>query len=245
MDSNINNSKKVGLDSQALTTVYRHYKENILPIGIILACIGIIFFVIIPEFNHYLKSREELKIETQKLEVLKNNYNFLLSLDDSKADDDLKKLSLVLPPNKDFVGIMSAITIAASKTGASVEDFNFALGDLDKVIQDSSQFPSVKIDINLGGNAQVITKFITELYKTVPAAEVSTIKTTKNSSSLSIIFYYKPFPPQNVSDENPVVPISVSQKSLIEEVSAWNSSSLDIFLPDTSASSSGTNPSPF
>lgn len=241
----INDSRKVNLDSQVLTTVYRHYKENILPIGIILVCIGIIFFVIVPEFNNYLKSKEELKIETQKLDVLKNNYNFLLSLDDSKADNDFKKLSLALPPNKDFVGIMSAITLSASKTGVSVEDFNFSLGDLDKVTQDSSQFPSIKIEINLGGNAQAITKFITQLYKTAPTAEVSIIKTTGNSSTLTIIFFYKPFPPQNVSDENPVVPISESQKLLIEEVSSWNSSNLDVFLPDVTASSGGTNPSPF
>lgn len=246
MEININNSKKVNLDSQALTTVYRHYKDSLLPICVILACIGILFFVIIPQFNNYLNSKEELKVENQKLEVLKNNYNFLVTLDDSRTDTDFKMLSKVLPPNKDFVGIMSAITIAASKTGVAVEDFNFSLGDLNKTGNDSSKYPSIKININIGGNAQAITKFVTELYKTVPASEVTTIKVSANTSSLVIVFYYKPFPPKNVSSESPIVPLSQANKSLIESVSLWNSTDLSVFLPDVSASGSGgTNPSPF
>lgn len=246
MEINIKTTKKVNLNSQAITASYRHYKESLLPIGVILVCIGILFFIIVPQFKNYLSSKKELETENQKLEVLKNNYNFLLNLEDSKADTDFKTLSKALPPNKDFVGIMSAITIAASKTGVSVEDFNFSLGDLNKASDDSSQYPSIKIDVNIGGNAKDIAKFIDELYKTAPASEVTSIKTTGNASSLITFFYYKPFPPQNVSNESPITPLSNENKSLIENVSSWNSSSLDTFLPDVSASESGgTNPSPF
>lgn len=246
MEININNSKKVNLDSQAVTTVYRHYKENFLPIGVILACIGILIFIVVPEFKHYLSSKEELKMETQKLEVLRNNYNFLLSLDDSKINTDFKILSQALPSNKDFVGIMSAITIAGSKAGVSVEDFNFSLGDLDKAGIDVSQFPSIKIDVNIGGNAQAVTEFITQLYKTVPASEIKSIKSSGNATSLIIVFYYKPFPPQGINNQAPITSLSSQDKSTIENVSSWNSSGLDVFLPDVSASESGgTNPSPF
>nr|MBI5456073.1 hypothetical protein [Candidatus Levybacteria bacterium] len=246
MDININNSKKVNLDAQVFTTVYRHYKDNILPICVILICVGILFFIIIPQFNNYLKSRAELQKETEKLKILKNNYNFLLSLDDSKANTDFNKLSQVLPANKDFTGIMGAITIAASKTGVSVEDFNFSLGDLDKAENDASKYPSIKLNVNIGGNAQTIAKFITELYKTVPASEVVSIKTTGSMSSLVIIFYYKPFLPQNVNNELPISPLSADKQSLLDNVSSWNSSDMGTFLPDVSASGSGgTNPSPF
>ncbi|MEK7160298.1 MAG: hypothetical protein AAB702_02350 [Patescibacteria group bacterium] len=245
MEIDIKTAKKVNLNSQAITTVYRHYKDNFLPIGIIIACIGILFFVIAPQFKNYLSSKEELKTQTQKLKFLKNNYNFLLSLDDSKTDTDFKMLSKVLPPNKDFVGIMSAITIVASKTFVTVEDFDFTLGDLNKVDDNSSKYPLIKINVNIGGSAKDIAKFIAELYKTVPASQVTSIKTAGNVSSLVINFYYKPFPPQNVNSESFVVPISAKNQSLIESVSLWNSSGLDAF-PDVSASvSGGTNPSPF
>lgn len=246
MDTNSKGIKKINLDSEALSSVYRHYKGNFLPIGVILICVLILFFVIVPQFNNYQKSKEELNIETKKLEVLRNNYNFLLSLDDSKADADFKKLSQVLPPNKDFFSIMSSITIAASKTGVSVQDFNFSLGNLDKDVNDASKYPSIKININIGGNAQALAKFITELYKTIPASEVISIKATDNVTTLVILFYYKPYPPQSINNENPIVPLTAKKQAIIKDVSAWNSSDVGIFLPDVSASGSGgTNPSPF
>lgn len=241
----INTSNKVNLDMQAVSTVYRHYKANILPIGVILTCIGILLFIVVPQFNNYLKSKEELKVETQKLELLKNNYNFLLTLDDSQTSTDFKTLSKVLPPNKDFVGIMSAITLAASKTGVSVEDFKFSLGDLDKDVN-ASVHPSIRIDINIGGDVKNSISFIKELYKTVPASEVSSIKAAGSISTLAISFYYKPFPPKNISSESPIIPLSAKNKSFIESLSSWNSSDIGAFLPDVSASQSGgTNPSPF
>lgn len=247
MEIDIKTAKKINLNSQAIISVYRHYKDNLLPLGVIIACIGIIFLVVVPQFKNYLSSQDELKIQTHKLEVLKNNYNFLLSLDDSKTDADFKVLSKVLPVNKDFVGLMSAITIASSKTLVTVEDFDFALGDLNKADADSvSNYPLIKINVNVGGNAKDIAKFITELYKTVPASEVISIKTAGNISTLVINFYYKPFPPQNVSSETPIIPISGKNKSLIESLASWNTSDFDLFLPDASASGSGeTNPNPF
>lgn len=247
MEIDVKTAKRINLNSQAIISVYRHYKDNLLPIGVIIACIGIVFWVIVPQFKNYLSSQDKLKIETHKLQVLKNNYNFLLSLDDSKTDADFKVLTKILPINKDFVGLMSAITIASSKTGVSVEDFDFALGDLNKVDAGSvSNYPLIKINVNIGGSTKDIAKFITELYKTVPVSEVVSLKTVGNISTLVINFYYKPFPPQNVSSETPIMPISGKNKSLIESLALWNVSDFDLFLPNVSASGSGeTNPNPF
>lgn len=248
MDININNSKKVNLGLDTFYTVFRSYKDNILPLAVILICIVVLFFVVVPQFQQYLNSNEQYKHEAQKLEVLKNNYNFLSNLDDAKSDKDLETLSQVLPSNKDFVGIMNAISAAASKTGVSIGDFDFSLGDLNKAVITTSSYPSIKIDINLGANALSISKFIKELYKTVPLSEIVSIKTTNNVSDLEILFYYKPFPPQNISDETPVVPLSYESISLIKEVNLWNNSGVNAFLPfipTASSSSTGSNPSPF
>lgn len=256
MDINISDSKKVNLDKEAIATVYRHYKDNILPIVVILACILILFFVIVPEFKQFLSTQQQLKTETEKLGVLENNYNFLSSLDESQTENDYKMLSRALPSNKDFVGIMNAISISSQKTGVSVGDFDFSLGNLDKTTVDTA-FPSIKININLVGNASLIAKFITELYKTAPVSEVTTIKVTGSVASLEIRFYYKPFPPLNISDESPVVPYSSQTLSLIKQISSWNNTNQDSLFPFlpiasssseqifSSSSSAGSNPSPF
>lgn len=253
MDINITDTKKVNLDREAAQTVFRHYKDSILPLVVIFACILMFFLVIVPEFKQFLTAQKQLKAETEKLEILKNNYNFLSSLEESKTENDYKMLSRVLPPNKDFVGIMNAISISSQKTGVSVGDFDFSLGNLDKTTVDAL-LPTIKININLVGNAQAIAKFITELYKTAPISEVTTIKATGNVASLEIRFYYKPFPPLNISDEAPVVPYSSQTLSLIKEVTSWNNTTEDSLFPFLSGSGSAeqvfssspsANPSPF
>jgi Tfp pilus assembly protein PilO len=256
MDINISNTKKVNVDREAVTTVYMHYKENILPIVVIFACILILFFVIVPEFKQFLVSQEQLKTETAKLQVLKNNYNFLSSLDEAEIETDYSTLSRALPANKDFVGIMNAISIASQKTGVSVGDFDFSLGNLDKTTVEAV-YPTIKININLIGNPQLVAKFVTELYKTAPVSEIVTIKASGNVATLEIRFYYKPVPPLNISDEAPVVPYSQQTAALIREISSWNNVSTDALLPFlplasgaalqdfNSSSSAGSNSSPF
>src|SRR3990167_7441627 len=252
MDLNIDSSKKLTLEASTFLIIYRRYKGYLIPISVIFACVVVFFFIVIPEVQQYFTSRNKLKEETQKLEILKNNYNFLSNLDDAKTDSDLKALSLALPPNKDFVGIMNAISSAASKTGVSIGDFEFSLGDLNKVSVGVSSFPSTTIKINIGANAQGITKFVSELYKTVPVAEVTSIKTSINSSALIISFYYKPFPPQNISDETSLIPLSAKDLALIKELSLWNNSTVEPLLPLTptisvssSTESAESNPNPF
>lgn len=256
MDINISGSKKVNVDKEAVTTVYMHYKDNILPIAVIFVCILILFFVIVPEFKQFLVSQEQLKTETAKLQLLKNNYNFLSSLDETQLETDYNILTRALPSNKDFVGIMNAISISSQKTGVSVGDFDFSLGDIDRTNVDAV-YPTIKININLVGNPQLVAKFVTELYKTAPVSEVTTIKATGTVANLEIRFYYKPIPPLNISSEAPVVPYSQQTAALVKQISSWNNVASDSLLPflpigsesgsqvfDSSASA-GTNPSPF
>src|SRR5476651_472872 len=125
----LSSSKKVNIDVDTLSVLYRHYKNYLLPVGVIVGCFLVLFFIVIPQTQQYLTNSDELKAETQKLEVLKNNYNFLSNLDEIKTDGQLKVLSAVLPPDKDFAGVMNSISSTASKTNVSVGDFEFQVGD--------------------------------------------------------------------------------------------------------------------
>lgn len=255
MEISAGNSKKIALGKDSVNSFFQKYKDFLLPIFIIFACFLILFFVIVPQFQNYLSSRQQLEVETQKLNVLKNNYNFLSSLDEDKNTADFKILSATLPQGKDFIGIINALSIASSKTGVAIGDFSFSLGNLAKVgdVGVSSQ-PSVKIEVNLTGNASLITNFINELYKTAPLSEVLSVKTNLNSSNLTILFYYKPFPPQNVSDDAAVVQISSKNLNLLKQIYGWNNVADSEFpgLPpissgsaNLSTGSSELNPSPF
>jgi Tfp pilus assembly protein PilO len=243
----IDSGKKFNLEFNNLLILYRH--------GVILACILVVFFVVIPQFQQYLGSQEELKTQMQKLEILKSNYNFLTNLDSSKSNTDFSALTLALPSGKDFAGIMNAVSYASAKTGVAVGDFEFSVGSLSGGNTEGvSAYPSIKIDINLVGNTQSVVQFIQELYKTAPACEVTNIKTGGNSGSITALFYYKPFPQQNVDDSAPITVLSARDLALIKTVSAWNNSSNQVLMPlipslisggSTPAASLGNGSSPF
>lgn len=248
------NAKKFNLEFNNLLILYKHYKDYFLPVGVILACVLVVFFVVIPQFQQYLGLQEELKSQMQKLDVLKSNYSFLSNLDSSKSNTDFSALTLALPSGKDFAGIMNAVSYASAKTGVAVGDFEFSVGSLSGGAEGISAYPSIKIDINLVGNTQSIVQFIQELYKTAPASEITNIKTGGNSGSITILFYYKPFFQQNVNDSAPITVLSARDLALIKTVSSWNNVSNQSQLPlipslfsgtSTQAASLGNNSSPF
>lgn len=239
------NKKKFNLEFNNLLILYRHYKDYLLPLVIILACILVVLWVVIPQFQQYLSLQQQLKTEMQKLDILKNNYNFLSNLDDSKTNADFNALTLALPSEKDFAGIMNAVSYASGKTGVAVGNFSFSVGSLSGGdTEGASAYPSISIDINLIGNTQAIIQFVQELYKTAPASEVTSIRTSGNSGAITVLFYYKQFPQQPADNLAPITVLSARDTALIKTVSTWNNSLNEPQLPlIPSVSLGGATPS--
>jgi len=244
--NNIKFPGKVNLDLNTVVILYRHYKDYFIPVVVIFLSVLILFFIVNPQISQYLSSQDKLKTQTQKLQVLKNNYSFLASMDDVKSDADISSLSKVLPLQKDFVSSMNAISYAASKTGVSVGNFQVSVGNLEKDDNlggvTAVSYPYMQIQIDLGGKADTIFQFINVLYKTAPIAEVSKIKFDQSSATLFINFYYKQYSLKNISGQSPIVPFSAQKENIIKEVSAWSNDTAQIdipnFLPINDSSSS-------
>jgi len=246
--NNIDNLKKINVYFENLLVLYKHYKEFLLPTGVILASILVIIYIVFPQIQQYFNSQGLVKAEQKKLEALKNNYNLLTSLDDATIALDFKTLSLALPAQKDFAGIIDAISYVSAKTGVAVGNFEFSLGNLTASNFSGTAYPSTKIDISLRGNAKNIANFADEIVKTMPISEVTTINISGDTGSLTILFYYKPYPSQNISDQTQIVPLSAKQTNLINELSSWNSvgqTSLPVFSTAPATSSAGVSGAPF
>lgn len=246
---------KFNFEFDNVLILYKHYKAYFLPAGIICACVLVILLVVVPQFQQYLGAQQELNAQVEKLKLLKNNYNFLSTLDDTQINSDFNSLTFALPSGKDFAGIMNAISYVSAKTGVPVGDFNFSLGNLSNVAEGVSAYPSIRIDVNLVGSPQETMQFIAELYKTAPVSEVTNIKISGNSASIEILFYYKPLPPQKIDDSAPIEVLSQQNLSLVTKISAWNNTSNQYLTPVVpsvfsepsvaTASSSQNSSSPF
>lgn len=246
--NNINDSRKINLDVENIMILYRHYKQFLLPIGVILISILMIIYIIFPQIQQYFNSQTLVNAEQQKLDNLKNNYTLLVSLSDTQTAKNLDTLSAALPAQKDFAGILNAISYVSAKTGVSVGNFEFSLGNLSATNFAGTAYPSTKIDLSLKGNSKNIANFVSEIVKTMPIAEVTSVDISGSTGIVGILFYYKPFPAQNISDQTQISPLSASDETLIKQVSTWNSAgaagSLGVPTTPATASASSTG-SPF
>jgi hypothetical protein len=220
------NFKKAGdfkVDKWSMIIAYNKYKGFLLPLAVVLVSIVVIFLILIPQMQQYFSSREMLGQETQKLEILKNNYNFLANVNEEVLDTNLKSLTKILPNEKDFFGIINSVSIVSSKAGISLSNFKFTLGNLSKISgQNDSISPTIQMELTTQGDARLLNSFINELYKTAPLVEIYSIKHKNDKAVLLLQFFYKPFQPENISEETPVVELSAKDQKLIKEISLWN-----------------------
>jgi hypothetical protein len=236
--------KQISINQETIMLLYKKNKNYILPISVIIICIFLFFQVIMPQINGLFQLQKQLQSEQEKLAKLKNNLTSLSNLDSSVLDTQYKITSAVLPVNKDFTGIINAISISAAKTGLSVGDYNFVVGDISNPQTNVTKFPYLQLSVNLLGDIKNGSEFVSELYKTAPLSEVISLSSSVDSISISINFYYKTIPPINFNEEVPLQTISPKNQTMVDKISGWSNAS--ILNPEMSGSSSGgLNPMPF
>lgn len=240
--------KKVNIDSTTFWFLYRRYKEYLLPVGVIFTCILLFLFLIIPQFQSFLDTQQQAKVESSKLLILKNNLSLLTNIDESQMDSQLQIVSTVLPSNKDFSGILDGISVAANKAGVFLGDYEFQVGDISKPSVTIQSFPFLQLSLTITGGESGVTRFMAELYKTAPLAEITSVKITSTESQITALFYYKPFPPIGFNDNAPINPVSAQELSVINTLSSWNNAttvSEPALQGSVASSSGGVNPEPF
>ncbi len=221
----------LNINSTTFNILYRKYKSFVLPFIIIIACIVLLFIVIIPQVQAVLDAKEKETIEKQKLELLKNNYNLLLNMDPVKLNSDFAMLTKTLPSGKDFAGIINSISDKSVKTGVRIGDFEFTVGNISKITEGEVAFPSIQITLDVAGEPESVLNFVKQLYKSMPLSEITTIEQGGKSARIKIQFFYKAFPQGPISNESPIVVFSSIDSSLINELSGWDSVGEVNFIP--------------
>lgn len=232
-------NSKVNIDIDTLKFLYEKNKEFIIPVAIIIVCFILLIKFIMPQFQALFTLGNDAKKDSSKIIVLKNNFNLLSALTDSTLDPKLQIVNAALPTNKDFIGIINAISYASSIAGVNVGDFQLEIGDLSKAAIDTGKLSSISLNLSINGSIEATNKFIKALYATFPLSEVTSINLGNTSSNVAINFYYKPLPPVAYNESSPINPIPNSKLELIDKLSNFNynfSSSfeepIDSFLDD-------------
>lgn len=235
--------EKTNVDIEAIKFLYKRYKEYLVPSLVIFICILLFFIIIIPQIKDLINISKQRDTELKKLKILKNNLNILANINSSVLDSQFDVISSALPPNKDFTGIITGISGAVQRSGVSLSDFEFAVGDLTETEVTSGEFPFLNTKLNIQSSYQQSADFITELFKSFPLAEITDVSLSGSSTEISVVFYYKPMPVIEIDNYKPIKILSKNNLDLINELSAWNSvSALNISFPASSTPAGSFSP---
>lgn len=236
---------RVNTDIQSIKTIYNRNKHFFIPFFVILICIGLIVRVIVPQIETFFKVRKEAENASQRLAELKKDLITLSSVDGNTLESQLKITSFALPINKDFGGILSALYSAAKDSGVNVGTFSFQLGDLSKSEEKDAKLPSIELTVNFENDIGAVNNFIDIIGKTLPISDISAVRTDNDSSSVSLLFYYKVLSTSDIQKDERIVPISNEKLSLLDKLNTFNSSLLSNISSESGGLSSLKTTNPF
>lgn len=236
--------EKFTLDEATIKFLFHRYKAYLLSFVVIVTCIFLLFKVVGSQIQDLFVLRDEAVIVKDKISVLKNNLNVLSSMDEETQNKQLQVASNTLPPYKDFAGILNAIIVATVKAGVGLNDFSFAVGDISTNSATLVKSSTLKIDLNIINTSPNQTKrFLTELSQARPLTDVETVETGGNSASLTVLFYYNPFPLITLNYYAPIKDLTTEEKKLMETIASWQTNYADLDLESLSTPINSTSSS--
>ena len=236
-------NKKVSLEGLTLKYLYEKNRIYLLPLGVLFASVILFLTVTLPLFAQYRNINDSIVVEQQKLSTLKDNYNILLNADEATLDSQLTIATDALPPGKDFASILTVVSISANKAGVALGDYEFQVGDLSKGIP-SVKYPSLELVLTASGGVRSILNFISQVYSSVPLAEIINVEMNNNRSVVTVNFYYKPLP-GTPPVSSPIQPLSSQNLSTINTILTWNNGRLEGDIIPVVSSPSAATTSPF
>lgn len=214
----MDNISREHIDIYTIRFLYSRYKGYIIPFFVIIVAILLFIKITIPSITDLLIGYEEQEKAELAIDIIRKNIDFLKNIDNSSLESQFRIVTKTLPMSKDFDSILNAVSDSSNKSGVVLSGFNFTIGDLKKD-EAINEYPSLKLEVDLDGNAEAVNNFIGSLAKTLPLSEITKVSAEIDSSVVTIEFYYEIVVASIKSDNLPIIPISGDGLSLIEEMS--------------------------
>lgn len=213
---------KFKVNRSTLIYLYRKHKDYIIPIALVIVSFILFLKVTIPTLNNLSNREQEVKFEKEKLATLKNNLKILSELNELTLDSQLSLVSDALPTEKNFAGVLNAVSVSANKSGIFLGDYEFQVGDLSKTITPLKGLPFLQLSLVTTGDANATARFVKELYRSFPISEITNIEVNGARATLSTTFYYRPVSFGKTDEYNPLSSFSKGDLDIMRDLSTWN-----------------------
>jgi len=210
-------NNKVSIDFEVIKLLYFKYRAYIFPILGISISWALIFMFVIPQFQIFLATKDQVAASEQTLASLTQNYNTLITINDSDLKSQSSIVNKALPKEKDFAGILNAISFTSAASGATLQDYSFQLGQLNG----SGTFNgnTTQISLVIKGDLNLAKSFMITLSNTLPISEVTSFnESSGQTASIVANFFSTPTSNINFVDTNPLPILSSDQKNLLSKL---------------------------
>jgi hypothetical protein len=204
---------------KTLLDIYNRYKIIIFPALIGLACFLLIILIIIPQFNEYLKAKEDLANTLAHAENLQKKNLALEGLDRNDLQQKLNIAINAFPSEKDFPGVVGLVQRLASERG-------LALGSL-QVVQTSSktETPSFSVKFDVSGSRASVRELLNTLENSSRVLKVITIEVSASSetdvvANIGIDAFYAPTPTALGGLDAPLSPLTSEENKVLSTLSS-------------------------
>lgn len=210
------------LNKENLKGIYIEQKALLVPVLSILISIFLFLFFLLPQLTAFPAKKTEIDSEEKKLDTIKKATEFARVSNPLVVDEDLKIAGQVLPVEKDFEGILNAISAASNASGVVVGQYQFTLNSAARNVGVLSGIPFLIFTVSVDGDPQQVLDFANELYKTAPVSEITEINYSNNAAAFTILFYYKPITPAGFEDGSLVRKMTPVEESTINDIKEWS-----------------------
>lgn len=244
------------LEKNSLRFLYYRYKDSpyfsLTIVGaIIVVCVILIIQIIIPQAQSWFSLRDEVLATRERIAVLRENQNFMNNLDRSLLESQLQVATQALPHEKNFDSILDAISVAALTAGVSLGDFSFQVGTISSASPSAQQavpgadpngLTNVDITLTVASNIDGTKRFLKEVKEKLPLSEVSHVEGSPQNTVVTLRFFQKALPQLSFDKAKPIVPVSDTNKQMLQQLSSWQGSSPTETTTAPIGSSSGAVP---
>lgn len=223
-------SKEIFLKSNDLRLLYYRYKDTpyypFLIISLVFFVSTILFFqVVIPQIQNWFSISNEVTATQERIDVINQNINFMSNIDKTLVEEQLTLTTTALPFEKDFGGILNAITDASTKAGVGLDDYSFQLGNIASVSGQQSGLVQgqsfVKVTVEISGSMENASNFLKEITTKLPLSEIIEVNGELNNTTVTLQFYQKPFPQIVFRDDQLLLPLSPENEALLTDWESW------------------------
>lgn len=200
--------------------LYARYKDYLVPSVIIFVCIIVFFQFNLPQIQDTISLYNHVSDTSSRINIINSNINFASKLDDTTITKDLQTAVKALPQEKDFAGMLDAVSNAAVSSAVVLGDYSVSVGDVSGVAAQNTS-STLQIALSITGGIQDIERFLLSLKDQLPISNIIEVRIDNGvNSRVTLEFYYKPFPKIDFVPSVPLTDLSQKDKDLLNKYSS-------------------------